>query len=164
MRKLLLVTLSTAWVFICAVSVDVNSAEARSGPRHGTILIEKALDGVALNAAAASRTWTVDAEGWSLITFWVDFTHNNNGTLTITCTGGPTSSDRDYDLTTCTVASGTCTLNDAGVLVTGSLSADKKYGARMDISAFRDLSCVIAHGGTPDASDLVTLHYELEAE
>lgn len=131
------------------------------------------LDAVALNGAAATRTFVIStdsdqnsntgstANGYMAIHFWVDFTHANNGTLTLTCTVGPSSADNDYTPTTCTVASGTCTLNFGGVIVTPSLSADKKYEASMLILGNRDVSCVMAHGGTPAAGDIVTVKYSL---
>ena len=145
------------------------SAPAAAQYLPPTSRVVTALDSVALNAASTSLTFTShddggvgDTNGYLEVMFWVDYTHANNGALTLTCTAGPSSSDKDYEPTTCQVASGTCTLAFGGLLVTPSLSGDKKYAAGpLRIANHRAFSCIISHGGTPDAGDIVTVKYQL---
>lgn len=120
------------------------------------------LNDIALNGSATVRTFTVeDLEGYAELGLDVKFTHANNGTITFTCTGKsahPLVADQlDTTLTTCTTASGTCTLNFGGVVVTPSLSASKTYTFPLKILNQKRVKCVVAHGGSPSASDKLTV-------
>lgn len=123
------------------------------------------LSAVALNGAAATRTFTVGPAltngtrlyNYSILTLRVAYTWANNGTLTVTCTEGDTVATATATPTTCTVASGTCTLNYAGVFVTPSLTASKTFKIDMGLTGSQALSCVVAHGGVPNANDKVTV-------
>lgn len=117
------------------------------------------LNDVALNAAAGSRTFEwAGVLGYETVVFLIDYTHANNGTLTLTCTVSDDANTTDYKPTTCEVSSGTCAVKTGGVFVTDSLSASLKYAVRMGIRGYKDLQCVIAHGGSPNASDTVTIN------
>jgi hypothetical protein len=151
--RLLLAAIVVGAVF----AVRLASAET-TGPRHQMSKPVVKLSAVALNAAAASRTFDLVTEGWDIASIWIDYTHANNGALTLSCLGGHTASSTPaYTLTTCTMASGACTLNDGGTFATASLSAAKHYEVRFGVRGYAEIRCVIAHGGSPNASDLVTV-------
>ncbi len=159
-----------ALAFAVALSFVAAAAAAKSQGTHTTAPTGAALtllDGVALNAAAGTRTFSWGnnrAIGYKNFVFWVEYTHANNGTLTLTCTHSHDENVSDYAPTTCASSGGTCTLSFGGVFVTPSLSADQNYKGRMGIDGARDFSCVIAHGGSPAAGDLVTIKGYLTAE
>jgi len=136
------------------------------------------LNAVALNAAEASRTFYVGPTfptcagtsgkstlGYNklLILAYFDYTANA-GTITLTCTGGPTQATATYYLTTCTLAAGTCTLNWSGVSTTASLSADTKWEVLMGIKGNPAIKCVASHGGAPGATDTITVDAYLIAD
>jgi hypothetical protein len=123
------------------------------------------LDAKALNGAAATRTFTVgprenniDILGYDEIVLehYFDYTATA-GTITTTCKVGRTVATAAFSPTTCTTATGTCTVNMGGVFVTASLSADTKWVVRMRIEGYAALSCVVAHGGSPGATDKITV-------
>lgn len=134
------------------------SCGGRIGPRHSSSPNITYLSAVALNGAAATRTWQInDALGWATAVLFVEYTHANNGALTVTCTASDDANTTDFTLQTCTISGGACTLNDAGTYATGSLTGDKDYTFRVGLLGYDDVECVIAHGGAPDANDLVTV-------
>jgi hypothetical protein len=153
---------------VAAVTLMATAAIAGDEAKHMAWPLGTLLDDVALNAAAASRTFTVGPTigpnnnqrlfGFSTVVLDVAYTYANTGTLTFTCTGtGLDSSTADKTLTTCTTASGTCTLNWAGSVVTPSLSASKKFVFPLGVGALQAITCVVAHSGTPSASDKITV-------
>jgi hypothetical protein len=162
MKKLYSVVVG-AVVAVCAMlafTVLAGSSESLGfrGPFTG-------LDAVALNAAAGSRTFAIDtrSQAYGQITFWFYFDYTANaGIISLTCTGGPTTTDNAYTLTVCDSASteGECTAKTSGIFKSaGSLSADTKWDGRMYINGALSLSCVAAHSGTPGATDTITVKY-----
>ena len=125
------------------------------------------LDDVALNGAAGTRTFTLGPQigagprqlaEFRTLVLEVDFTHDQDGTLSIACTEGQSTSAADFDLTTTTCSSGTCSLHFAGTVTTNStLTADKKFAHRVGITGFKVIQCVVTHNGSPTASDKVTV-------
>lgn len=112
----------------------------------------------------SNRAFTVKTEGYSLLTLYQQYTHATNGTLTLTCTGkSAAAADNsqqpkvDSTPTTCTTASGTCTLNFAGVFVSPTLSADKDYTIVIGVAGEVSVTCTMAHGGAATAGDLLTI-------
>lgn len=151
--------------------------------QHKAVYLGSVLSAVDLSGAAGTRTFIIgprivasdytdstvtttgeQLRGFSKMQIEVKYSHNNNGTITTTCTGGATRTTATSSLTTCTVSSGTCTLNFAGVMVTSSLSADKDWLQYLGLNGENVVQCVIAHGGTPDSSDLVTVNVTLMAD
>lgn len=123
------------------------------------------LNAVALNAAAGSRTFTIGpVDGFATIQFWFFFDYTAKaGVISLTCTGGPTSADKDYILTTCdsTSTEGECSAKTSGILKSeGQLSADTKWDGRLGMRGARYLSCVAAHDNTPGATDELTVKWE----
>lgn len=123
------------------------------------------LNAQAMNAAAGSRTFTLGpVDGFATIQFWFDFTHTTDGIISLTCTGGPLSGDKDYTLTQCAKASteGECAAIDSGVLKSGTanLTADKKWDGRLGMRGARYMSCVAVHDNTPAAGDILTVKWE----
>lgn len=156
MRRLLmlLALLTVAPSLSHGAAYDAFESRAR---RYG---LGTQLSAVALNAAAATRTMTVDLDneylGYDLMVVYIDHT-NSSGALTVTmdCTNAPTASDTDATLQDCDVASGVCTSSDATweKAVTGS----KAWPWRVDISGLPgQIDCVFAAAGA-GASDLATV-------
>jgi len=174
MRKLL-----TTLALLAIVALPAGASQ----DQHLTYPLGTVLSGVALNGAAATRTFYIgpnarasdytdstDAtsgpqlRGFSKLLLELKYTHNNNGAITTTCTGGGTRATATSTLTTCTVAAGTCTVNFGGVFVTSSLSADKDWTQVMGLNSEPAIKCVISHGGTPDADDTITVNAWLMAD
>lgn len=135
------------------------------------------LDAVALNAGAAALTLYIgpfadavdytDADanttgprviGFKTLTLDIAFDYTAvAGTITSTCTGGPTRTTATSRLTTCTMTTGTCGLNWSGVATTISLSGDDSWLVPMTIVGVPVIKCVIAHGGAAGATDKITV-------
>lgn len=157
---------------LLTLAVLIASSAGHAKPeKHLATGLTTCLDDVALNGAASTRTFTwpcapaghQDALGYATLVMFVDFTHDNDGTLTLTCTVSDDGAAQ-FDPTTCSTSGGTCTLNFGGVFVTSSLTADKKYAVRMGIRGYRKGECVLAHGGSAGASDKATVTSYLIAE
>ena len=152
-------------------------AAASAQASYGRCVLATLLNDVALNGAAATRTFTiakpttnapgtcalVDSSGRSYrqLNLFLKFTHANNGTLSTSCTFSPDAGTNDYEPTTCDVSSGTCTLAFAGTWTTPSLSAAKKYTFPVTILGYSHIECVTTHGGAPNASDKLHVIGEL---
>lgn len=132
------------------------------------------LDAVALNAAAASRTFNIGAvsatntnpiaAGYRWLLLKIAFTHANNGTLTILCDDADDATGTtNYTMTTCSTASGACTLNFVTGATTSTLTGDKNFSVRLDIAGHGFLECSVTHNGTPAAGDVVSVTAELVA-
>jgi len=164
MRKLTLISAG----FIAAVTLGLfiqNTVSARQGDTHGYGYPKTGLDAVAMNAVAGTRTFTIaNIEGFADIVFWFDFTHTNDGIISLTCTGGPSSTDNDYTLTVCSGAStpGECAALTSGILKSGiaNLTASAKWDGMLGVRGAHSLSCVAAHSGAPAAGDILTIKYE----
>lgn len=143
-------------------------ATAGAGDKHlvgpDRSAVTSGLSAVALDGAAGTRTFTFNPVGYARVIFYVDYTHSNDGTLTLTCTASDDGNTTDFALTTCTEASGTCTLNFAGVIVTPSLTTDKDFVAVLGVHSYRSVECVLEHGGTPDSADVATITYDLTTD
>jgi hypothetical protein len=151
---------------------------------HSTYPLGTLLDAAPLNGAASTLTFylgpraratdytdSTDAttgpqlRGYKTLLLELKFDYDAQaGTITTTCTGGGTRATATSSLTTCTMSSGTCTLNFSGVAVTSSLSADKNWGFPITISPWPAIKCVVAHGGTPGAADTITVNGWLIAD
>jgi len=140
------------------------SASAAAQNKHRAYPLGTKLSAVSLNAAAASRTFTVGPTlgrdsllDYGTLVLEYTFTHANNGTISTTCTAGQTVATADKTLTTCVVSGGNCTIQFGGVATTATLTTDKKWLWRLGIKGIKALSCVVAHGGTPAAGDVITV-------
>ena len=150
-------------LIVLAITVCTLPAEARTIRKcQNTKLL---LNEVALNGAAGTRTFEVaKLGGWDVLRLDVQFTHNNNGALTVTCTGlsaraadNSTVNQVDTQRSVCSFSGAACTLALSTTWATASLSADTDYTFSIDVSADEELNCVIAHGGSADADDKVTI-------
>lgn len=146
-------------------------ALANVSPRH--LLIPKdnpyrVLNAVPLDGSGASLSFEFAPRdnavaGLASAQFYVEFDHDgNDGAITFDCTVSRDGNDTDYLPSTCTVASGTCTLNiPTTQFTTATLSADTNYAFRWDIRGYRDFQCTVAHDGSPSATDTVTVHVQM---
>lgn len=164
-------TLILALALVLALAPSLGHAQDK---RAQFSRVVTALNAVALNAGASALTFAVSdtsdlgpgyAEGYEYAIFFMHFDYTAQaGAISLTCTGGPSSSDVAYRPTVVSsVSSGTGTVAMSGVLTTASLSADTKWWWVLRILGARDLSCVVAHGGTPGATDKITVKYQLMA-
>jgi hypothetical protein len=123
------------------------------------------LNAVALNGLAATRTFTVGPKfenenvlGYTEIVLehFFDYTANA-GTITTSCLVGRTAATATFSPTTCTTSLGVCSVNLGGTFVTASLSSDTKYSVRMRVAGYPTIKCTVTHGGTPGATDKITV-------
>jgi hypothetical protein len=157
MKNIVLVVMLSLSAAACA-----SSETSVSTYNLGTLL-----NAVALNGAAATRTFTIAPqlsnyhsllEYSTLVTRMTYDYDSNAGALSMTCTEGDTTTTATGSLTVCsTISSGTCTVDFSGVMTTASLSADKKWTWSLGIAGSQALSCVVAQSGSPGASEKITV-------
>lgn len=122
------------------------------------------LDGVALNAAAASRQFVIDTAGWNNLLLLLDYTHANNGALTVLIESAADAAGAGiYTMTTGQTVDGATTLKYVTGATTPTLTGDKKIAVRLDVKGHRWVRVTVTHGGTPNASDLLTCSGALTA-
>lgn len=126
--------------------------------------IGNVLDGVALNAAAASRRFVMDTGGWANLLLLLDYTHANNGTLTVLIEGAADAAGAGiYTMTTGQTTDGATALSYVTGATTPSLTGDKKIAVRLDVKGHRWVRVTVTHNGTPNASDILTCSGALTA-
>ncbi len=144
---------------------------AQAGTTQKTFTKIGALSAVAMNAGAPALTFYIDYKvhghpyamrGPSVLLMNMQYDYTSQaGTITTTCYGGPARATATSYLTTCTVASGTCTLNWAGIFVTASLSADTKWGQELGLKGtWPVIKCVVAHS-VPAATEDISVDWYL---
>jgi len=149
----------------CLLALPCLASAEVFGPRHQHSQKISKLSAVALNGAAGTRTFTADVEGWDMAVFYLFFDYTATaGTITLTCTVGPDTTTYTYTPQVCTLSGGTCTGADSGIFTHASMSADTRWSWRMGVRGYRYMSCVAAHGGTPAATDKITVDLVLVAE
>lgn len=119
-----------------------------------------------LNAVSlsSSKTLTVPgnlAYGFSTLMLWMEYTHDNNGDITIACNGHRVGSSTDYDITACDTSGGGCALTNVPSAVR-AVTGDDDFSYRLFIYGFGSVECAISHsaGG---ANDLITVYGDLIA-
>jgi hypothetical protein len=138
-----------------------------SGSKHLATGLVEVLSTTSLNAAASARTFTWGknaAIGYAYAIFWVEFTHANNGAITVDCTASNDKNATDYETGVCTMSGATCTLALDAQFVTATLTADTNYMFPWGILGARDFECVVSHDGTPAAGDTVRIQAQLIAQ
>jgi len=144
-----------------------GEAGVRSSCPLGTLISAKPMNGAAstLTFQLQQPTRTIrrcDPLKYDELIMYVDFTHDNDGTITATCTVSDDAGTTYFEPTTGSELAGTLTLSYAGVIVTpAALTADKKFAIRLGISSYKDIKCVFSHGGTPAAGDILTVTGDL---
>lgn len=143
-------------------AVDLSGAESTR-----TFYIGKYADcGINNSCDPTSSTDTSDPgsgqiKGFTLLNLSFYYTNVSGGTVTTTCTGGDTRATATLTLTTCSLASGTCTLNWGGVTVTPALSGDKNWTQLLGLQTHNVYKCVVAQS----ASDgTLTVKGKIEVE
>jgi len=129
------------------------------------------LSDVALNAVAATRTFTIGPalangkklEQYDRLALHFVFTHANNGTISAVVTEGAAADSATGSLTRKSWSGSTATLSFNETYITESLSADKSFSVLIETGGARALQVVVAHGGAPNASDKITVTGELLA-
>lgn len=142
-----------AALFICLAS---GSALAATAPSTKVLRVSSSemLSGVALNAAAGTRTMTVTtARSWAKLRLRVAYTYSAATSVTLT----PTCS---YDGTNFTApvtrscSSGSCEVAPHTDVETGTASFDLMFD--YDVRGCQKFKVVFSGGGSPGAGDLVT--------
>jgi hypothetical protein len=150
--------------------------DAHKTARLGTLLNAAALNGSSLTFYVGLRadcgassvnscdpTSTTDnstgdyVQAYSKLRLRMDYSHANNGAITLTCTEGMTRAGADGTPSTATLASGTYTLAWSGVVTTPSLTGNTVWPIVLNTNGAPVIKCVVSHGGTPNASDTITV-------
>jgi hypothetical protein len=79
------------------------------------------------------------------------------GAITLTCTEGQTRATATGRMSTATLASGAYTLAWSGVVTTPSMSEDTIWPVVLNLRSTPVVKCVVSHGGTPGATDKITV-------
>lgn len=145
------------FIFLLCLSASAHAAPEVRARKPSTAEPTTYLDTINLTS---DRSFQVDnLLGFDSLCMTVEFTHANNGVLTLTCTvndDGFETSKRATP-TTCALANGTCNIEWAGIFVTPSLTDDKTYKAVLGLNSDRGVECTIGHGGSPAAGDTVKI-------
>ena len=165
--------------FAIALSIALAAPALAGTPTNEeTCYLGKLLDAVAMNGAAATRTFSILSSNtnpqaclprkYAQLVLTASFTRVNTGTHTYTCTvsgsGQSTAALATYAPTTCTEGAGTCTLSWGGVFVTPSMAASKDYAFRFGHRGYPNVKCVVEQSGAPGAGDVLTVYGELVSE
>jgi hypothetical protein len=110
---------------------------------------------ISAQGLAAPRALTVTNATHNLLVLLINYTHNNNGNVTMTCTGSNDDNATDYALQSITVASGVGTSVDASW--SNAVTTDEDFVWRVDMTGLPDAECTIDHSAG-DASDIITVY------
>ena len=118
------------------------------------------LEGVALNAAAATRTAEINCEGYSVLRFFVFFTHSAASDVSVTPTA--TLDGTNYaPLQSRSIVAGAATLSD--LVDTKTVTGDDQFWVDYDVRGLTTIKLAMS-GTSAGASDLVTCQGCLIAE
>lgn len=118
----------------------------------------KILDGVALNAAAGSRTTpTFDIGGIGAVTVYIDYTHGSTNVTAVTmqCLVGPTTALMG---TVPQLEWSTGTGTSVGATWSHAVTGDTLIPWQTGPLNSRYFKCVIGSTGTPDGTDLIDVY------
>lgn len=158
MKKLVALFLGL-WCLLTPALAFAQASKHLTAPTGSSSPIT-ALSAVALNGAAATRTFSITNKlGFADIMLMAKYTWANNGTMTFVCTHSGDSNVTDYTPSVCTLAAGVCTMDWAGTWTTPTLTASKNFSLYIGMRGAKDVECVVTHNGTPGAGDLITVQY-----
>lgn len=118
------------------------------------------LSGVACNAAAANRTYTMESEaglGYAVGTFQLDFTRSAATAVTITPTASVNGQTSWASIPPCDATTdGTCTLTGSGVYTRDVSGGSENIIFRVDFLGAQDIKLVVSctAGGASDTFNL----------
>jgi hypothetical protein len=99
-----------------------------------------------------------EVSSYTAVGLEIDFDYTAQaGAITLTCTEGQTRATATGRIPTATLASGTYTLAWSGVVTSPSLSADTIWYVEFNLGGAPVTKCVMSHGGTPGATDTITV-------
>lgn len=151
--------LATASAQAVAPKMGVSRYGTRVG---GTTKQYKVLDSVALNAADASRTFSLDVSGYSSLSVQVDLTRTAATDLQLTCSVSLNGGVSFGSLTSTSVSSGTgtisvfhdvCTIGAGSTCLTGTGNIVLDY----DVRKYDAFKCVVS-GTSGGANDIVNVY------
>lgn len=154
MMKRILVTAAALGLLLAPVTI---AAQSQVRTTHLIRDLGLLLDGPALNAAAATRTFTVTESnmiGSGVLIAYVDFTHTAATDVQMTCTASPDGGTTYFAIQSCEVTAGDCTSSDANWTI--AVSGDDTLVWRVDTLGFPRVQCVFSgtSGGGSDTIDV----------
>ena len=119
------------------------------------ITSDEMLSGVALNAAAGSRTITINVRrSWAKLRLGVAYTYSAATSVTLTPSCLYEASGTAYALSTRNCTSGACELAPQTDVETGTASWTREI--EYDVRGCHQFKVVFSGGGSPGAGDLIT--------
>jgi hypothetical protein len=115
----------------------------------------KVLNAVALNAAAASRTFVLTVAGLSKVTIQVDLTRDAATDLSLTCSVSLNGGSSYAQLHSTSVAAGVGTMSAYSDVKAGTASVNVPF--EYDVRTYDKIRCTVA-GTSGGAADLVTVY------
>jgi hypothetical protein len=150
MKKLLLS------LVICLLSVPALARNRyKVGNTECTLQHCKMLNAVAANAAAASRTFTIDTEGYVAVALQVDYVYTAGTAVTMTCTKSLNQGTTYASVTSTSVAGGTGTVT--AYADSFAVTASTNFTLEYDVRNYDKLRCVAAVTGG-GAADTITVY------
>lgn len=147
-------------VFLLSLAPSV--AFAQGVGQHVTSDVKTLLSGVACNASAGARTFTLSPAGagfgYGMGIFQVDFTYNAATAVALACEASINNQTSWATLQSCSVSSGTCTSSDASW--SKATSASDTWLWRVDFLGAPDVKCTVSCTGG-GASDTFTVYGRL---
>ena len=125
------------------------------------------LSAVAMNAAAALRTFTLteqEVSAFGTVAVYIKFTWNAATAISMACTASPDAGTTAYTLQSCSTVAGVCTSSNASW--TKAVTASANWVWRIDtlaLSAGARISCVISSTGG-GANDTVSAYAMAQAQ
>lgn len=122
----------------------------------GRVVRDAALNGT-VNFKFGPVVCGASVSTYSYLVLEVDYTHDQNGNVVVTCLTGQTTQTADKVPQGCgSISGGTCVATDIGV-VSKAVTGNKKWTFRLGVRGYRSWSCSVTHDNSPTASDLVSV-------
>lgn len=147
------------FILVCLACLVPSLALAAQNPASHAYhkLNRTLLNAVALNAAAATRTFEVTEQemaGYSVLALFVKFARSAATDVQMSCTASDDAGTTDYTLHSCAVAAGVCTSSAASWKYTTSSTGNWVW--RVDTMGLPRVTCTFS-GTSGGANDLVTV-------
>ena len=138
------------------VSLPAHAARWTVGNSSCSAANCKLLNAVASNAAAASRTFTIDTAGWAKTVLQVNYVYNAGTAVTMTCTASLDGGTTYASITSTSISAGAGTVT-AYVDTFAISAASANFLLEYDTRVYDHLKCVAAVTGG-GASDTITVY------
>jgi hypothetical protein len=144
-------------LFLAFVLLFSFSAQARYkvGNSDCTLVNCRLLNGVAGNAAAALRTFTVDTSTFVKLTLQVNYVWSTGTAVTMTCSGSLDQGNTYASLTSTSIAAGTGTVSP--YVDSYAVTASANFLLEYDVRTYDRIRCVAGCTGC-GANDSLTIY------